>query len=142
MADETVRTEAERKLRKGFVIRPMYITFKQMVKSTIHRPNTILYPWEKLKLPDCYRGRPGLIFEKCIGCGICMRQCPTRCIDLVEVDDIKHEEGKPAEKVKRPSVNIGRCMMCGYCSEYCPTQAMIVTPEYELATYTRAEIDL
>lgn len=124
----------------GFIFKPMWLTLKQTYKSSRHRPNTVQYPWEKLVLPDAFRGRPGLRFEKCIGCGICMRMCPTRCIDLVEVDDLKHEEGKPPAKVKRPRVNVGRCMMCGYCAEYCPTNAMIVTPEYELASFTREEM--
>jgi NADH-quinone oxidoreductase subunit I/NAD(P)H-quinone oxidoreductase subunit I len=31
-------------------------------------------------------------------------------------------------------------MMCGYCAEYCPKNAMLVTPEYELAGYTREDL--
>ena len=31
-------------------------------------------------------------------------------------------------------------MMCGYCAEVCPTNAMIVTPEFELASYTRDDL--
>jgi NADH-quinone oxidoreductase subunit I len=132
MADQKSRKQKELGLT-GYIIRPMWITFKQMVKSTIHRPNCILYPWEKQEMPPGYRGRPGLIWEKCIACSICVRVCPTRCLDLVEVDDIK----EPGKKVKRPRLNLGRCMMCGYCAEYCPTKSMIITPEYELAEYTR-----
>jgi NADH-quinone oxidoreductase subunit I/NAD(P)H-quinone oxidoreductase subunit I len=139
MADKAkTRKEKEMGLT-GFIVKPMYITMKQFIKAIVNRPQTVLYPWEKLVLPDVYRGRPGLVFDKCIGCGICMRICPTRCIDLVEVDDLKVVVGEPAKKVKRPRVNVGRCMMCGYCAEYCPTDAMIVTPDYELATYTREE---
>lgn len=118
----------------GYVIMPMYATLKETLRATVHRPNTVLYPWEKLVLPDNYRGRPGLIMDRCIGCGICMRMCPTGCIELVEIAD---KEGK---KIKRPSVNLGRCMMCGYCAEYCPKNAMIVTPEYELAAFSREEL--
>ena len=137
MADKP-KTRKEQELGlTGFIVKPMYISMKQFIKAIINRPQTVLYPWEKLVLPDAFRGRPGLIFDKCIGCGICMRMCPTRCIDLVEVDDLKKVEGEPAKKVKRPRVNVGRCMMCGYCAEYCPTDAMIVTPDYELATFTR-----
>jgi NADH-quinone oxidoreductase subunit I/NAD(P)H-quinone oxidoreductase subunit I len=62
----------------AYILRPMLVTAKQTFKSTIHRPNTVQYPWEKIILPDVFRGRPGLIFDKCIGCGICMRMCPTR----------------------------------------------------------------
>jgi NADH-quinone oxidoreductase subunit I/NAD(P)H-quinone oxidoreductase subunit I len=131
---------SERKPRKknigvtGYILKPMYATLKETIRATIHRPNTVLYPWEKLVLPDNYRGRPGLIMDRCIGCGICMRICPTKCIELVEV------EYKDQGKVKRPKVNLGRCMMCGYCAEYCPKNAMIVTPEYELAAFTREDL--
>ena len=114
-----------------WVLKPMWATLKMMFKTSNQRPMTIMYPYEKEWVPDNYRGRPGLRFDKCLGCGICERMCPTTCITLVEVKD---DEGKD---VKRPQVNLGRCMMCGYCAEYCPTDAMTVTPDYELAAYTR-----
>jgi len=120
--------------RTLWVLKPMWVTLKKMFKTTIHRPVTIRYPYEKEWIPDNYRGRPGLRFEKCVGCGICKRMCPTTCINMIEVDD---DAGK---KVMRPQVNLGRCMMCGYCAEYCPVNAMIVTPDYELAAYTREEL--
>lgn len=118
----------------GYIIKPLIVTLKQTIRSTIHRPNTVLYPWEKLELPDCYRGRPGLIMEKCIGCGICARICPNKCISLIEIE---HPE---LGKIKRPEVDVGRCMLCGYCAEYCPKNAMTVTPEYELATESREDL--
>ncbi|MFP4169762.1 MAG: 4Fe-4S binding protein [Methanomassiliicoccales archaeon] len=130
--------EAKRTVKKkppkatGIVLRPMAVTLKQTIRSTLHRPFTVMYPYEKLELPDCFRGRPGLIIEKCIACGICVRICPNKCIELVEVE----VEG---EKCKRPQVDVGRCMMCGYCAEYCPTDAFIVTPEYELASNQRRD---
>ncbi len=117
----------------GYIFKPMGVTLRQTIRSTVNRPNTVLYPWEKLQLPDCYRGRPGLVIDNCIGCGMCVRICPNKCIDLVEVK----LEGNAC---LRPQIDLGRCMMCGYCAEYCPTDAMIVTPEYELATTTRREL--
>jgi len=119
--------------RSLWVMKPMWVTLKKMFKTTFHRPVTIMYPYEKEWVPDNYRGRPGLIYERCIGCGICRRMCPTKCITIIDSDD----NGK---KVLRPQVNLGRCMMCGYCAEYCPVNAMIVTPDYELAAYTREEL--
>ncbi|MDR2866053.1 MAG: 4Fe-4S binding protein [Methanomassiliicoccaceae archaeon] len=122
-----------RNARTLWVLKPMWVTLKKMFKTTFHRPVTIMYPYEKEWLPDNYRGRPGLIYERCVGCGVCMRMCPTKCIEIVDSDD----NGK---KVQRPQVNLGRCMMCGYCAEYCPVNAMIVTPDYELAAFTREEL--
>jgi len=118
---------------KGFILKGMWVTLKTMVRTTLpgRRPMTIQYPYEKEVIPDNYRGRPGLVMNKCIGCGICAKICPTTCIEIIEID---HPE---LGKVKRPQVNLGRCMMCGYCAEYCPKDAMVVTPEYELASYTR-----
>ena len=133
MAKEVKRSRKNPGLT-GYVLRPMYATLKETIRATLHRPNTVLYPWEKVELPENYRGRPGLVMERCIGCGICMRICPTGCIELVEIEDKDHG------KMRKPQVNLGRCMMCGYCAEYCPKKAMIVTPEYELAASSRQDL--
>ena len=123
-----------KKFRGTGGIKPFWAATRRMIKSTIHRPVTILYPYEKEWIPDNYRGRPGLRFERCLGCGICVRACPTTCIELVEVAD---DDGK---MVMRPQVNVGRCMMCGYCAEYCPVDAMTTTTDYELAEFSRKDL--
>jgi NADH-quinone oxidoreductase, chain I len=120
--------------RTLWVVRPMAKALRILGKTIIHRPVTILYPYEKMWMPDNYRGRPGLKFDKCVACGMCVRMCPTACIKLVDVED---DNG---QKVQRPQVNVGRCAMCGYCAEYCPVDAMTVTPEFELAEYTREDL--
>ncbi len=117
-----------------WVMKPIYLILRLFNKTVVHRPVTILYPYEKLWMPDNYRGRPALAFNTCIGCGMCARMCPTTAIVLVECPD---DEGKP---VKRPQVNMGRCSFCGYCAEYCPTDAMTMSPIVELAEYTRADL--
>lgn len=116
------------------ILKPMWAVLKMFFRNIRRRPMTIMYPYEKEWVPDNYRGRPGLRFDACLGCGICKRMCPTTCIDMVEVED---DSGK---MVKRPQVNLGRCMMCGYCAEYCPVDAMTVTPDYELAAFTRQDL--
>ncbi len=124
----------KKSMRISGVLKPFIRGIKTTFKTTIHRSVCILYPYEKEWVPDNYRGRPGLRFDKCLGCGICVRACPTTCIELVEVAD---DDGN---MVKRPQVNIGRCMMCGYCAEYCPVDAMTTTTDYELAEFTRHEM--
>jgi NADH-quinone oxidoreductase subunit I len=129
------RTLKRRNLKpKAYMLRPMAVTLRETINHTRHSPNTVLYPWEKLVIQDGFRGRPGLVIDKCIECGICVRICPTRCIELVEI------EWKDQGKIRRPQVNMGRCMVCGYCAEYCPKNAMIIAPDYELAAYSRQDL--
>ncbi len=116
----------------GYVVRPMMRTGRQFVRSLIlGRPNTVLYPHEKLVLPQVYRGRHTLDFKKCIGCGNCLNICPNECMWLEKIED--PELGK----IERPGVDLGRCLFCGFCAEVCPTVALHLTTEYELADRKR-----
>jgi|WetSurMetagenome_2_1015567.scaffolds.fasta_scaffold27458_5 NADH-quinone oxidoreductase subunit I len=130
----TYRSRKELRPR-AYIADPMYVCMRTMLRTTVKgRPNTILYPWEKLIMPDCFRGRPGIVLDKCIACSKCVKICPNQCIEMVPIDH------PTLGKVKRPQIYVGRCMMCGYCAEVCPTSAMIVTPDFELACYDRNEM--
>lgn len=52
-------------------------------------------------------GHAVVLKENCIGCGACVRHCPSEAISMVE--------GKPA-------VNEARCLGCGACEYYCPAR--------------------
>lgn len=121
----------------GYILKPMYHTLKQGIKSTFGKqpdlfwddktgPNTLLYPFEKLDLPQIYRGRPGVIWEHCVSCEQCVRICPNKCLEMGEVlDDQGNKKMVPAY------LNLGRCLYCGFCAEICPTEAMLMTEAYE-----------
>lgn len=53
----------------------------------------------------------------CIGCGICVKTCPTDVIRL-------NEKTKKAE-IKYPA----DCQICHLCRMYCPVDAITITPE-------------
>ncbi len=46
--------------------------------------------------------------ERCIGCGSCLKRCPSKAIDLVD---------------GYPVVNEVNCTLCGKCSDFCPSNA-------------------
>ena len=50
------------------------------------------------------------ITELCIGCGLCARKCPVKCIS--------------GEKKERHVIDAARCIKCGTCREVCPVQAV------------------
>ena len=64
--------------------------------------------------------------EKCVGCGICVKDCFPKCIELVD------------EKAK---INNVTCMKCGHCIAVCPKGA-VSTDEYnmeEVREYNESE---
>ena len=57
---------------------------------------------------------PHLFWDKCTGCAACVRNCPTRCISLVEAG--KTEKGRPNRKVV---FNYDQCIGCRTCVDAC-----------------------
>ena len=125
----------KRQSTPGFVLRPMWRTGAQVWRSFFTgKPNTILYPYQKLDLPPTYRGKHVLDFKRCIGCGNCVQICPNDCMWMEKLED--PELGK----IERPGVDMGRCLFCGFCVEVCPTVALHESVEFELASRGRDEL--
>jgi len=119
----------------GFVLRPMLRTGTQVSRSLFRgKPNTILYPYQKLDLPPTYRGKHTLDFKRCIGCSNCVQICPNDCMWMQKLED--PELGK----IERPGIDLGRCLFCGLCVEVCPTVAIHETVEFELADRDRSKL--
>jgi len=67
--------------------------------------------------------------EKCVGCGICVKDCFPKCIEIVD------------EKAK---INSATCMKCGHCIAVCPKGAVSID-EYnmeEVKDYIEAEFKI
>ncbi len=127
--------EKKRKGAAGIVVRPLKRTGRQVVRTLFEgKPNTILYPEQKLALPTIYRGKHTLDFKRCIGCGNCVQICPNDCMWMEKLED--PELGK----IERPGVDTGRCLFCGLCVEVCPTVALHETVEFELAHHERGKL--
>lgn len=54
-------------------------------------------------------------YEKCVGCGICVKACNQ---DVIRMGP----DGKPFIKY------VEDCQVCMYCEEDCPQQAIFVSP--------------
>ncbi|MEE9237755.1 MAG: 4Fe-4S binding protein [Thermoplasmata archaeon] len=128
-------------------LKPMMVTLKQFIKSTLSRPNTVLYPYERPTFPENVRNQHEIDWEKCIGCEICRKVCPNECIyfEFADVEGeyegpLRSEVDKIKKQVRRPAVDVGHCLFCGDCEEFCPTDAYAFIDTIELADYAREDL--
>ena len=78
----------------------------------------------------------------CTSCMMCVKECPTLCLEIHSHQEVVSEPG-----ARRPrSVNVldaftldwGLCMYCGICVEVCPFDALQWLPD-RVAPTTRAD---
>ena len=103
---------------------------KQVLHSFFRKPATVRYPAVKIEMPEGFRGKIKFFPEKCIGCKMCMRDCPSGAITI-----LKDEQNKFVAEV-----NLGRCIYCGQCVDSCLKKALELTPEFELAQLDSAKL--
>lgn len=85
------------------------IPFKIPISSkSKHIPIPLPYSIDRF-LYNILRPSPSFIHEKCVGCGICVQNCPAKCIQLIN---------------KKAYPDLSKCIRCFCCQELCPYHAV------------------
>lgn len=109
------------------------LTFRLMLR----KPITVQYPTERDVLPPRTRAELNLKrwpdgMLKCVACKLCARACPD-C--LIDIETTKAEDGP--QVIDLWGWESQACMFCGLCADACPWDALELTANYELASFTR-----
>jgi len=106
-----------------------------IVNSLFKKPATELYPFERKPAPEKFRGKLFFDPEKCSGCQLCIKDCPSDAIELITVD-----------KVNKRFVmryNIDRCTFCAQCVQNCRFKCLNMSNEdWELASINKEAFEV
>lgn len=120
----------------GDLFHGLWVTFRNQDPKLIY---TEQYPFEPAQVAERYRGAPRLNINPengetlCISCDLCAIACPE---NLIVVSSVRNPETRRKDLVEF-TYDLSRCMFCGLCEDACPVDALELTQDFELASYTR-----
>jgi len=101
---------------------------KTAIKSLIHSPATIRYPFQPAKKTPISRGHVIVDASRCISCGTCQRKCPSQAILL-------------NKEAKTWQIDRFRCIVCNSCVETCPVKCLVMDTQYT-APVTKKSVEI
>jgi NADH-quinone oxidoreductase subunit I len=117
----------------------MGVTIKAFFSPVV----TVQYPRQTIDITPRFRGHTKLVADeerpertKCIVCGMCERNCPSKSI--VRVTGVKME-GEKKKTATEYILNFTTCSHCGICVETCPVDALAFSAEYNPVGYHRED---
>ena len=102
----------------------------EAIKSLFKKPATSEYPYKKRAIHHSYAGMISFEQKKCIGCQICVKNCPANAIKITKV----------AEKVFSGGLLLANCIFCSQCVFSCPKKALSTTDNFELAQIDKSKL--
>jgi NADH-quinone oxidoreductase subunit I len=125
-----------KKLLMVDLMKGLQVTFRNQHPKEIY---TEQYPLERPQIAERYRGAPRLNVNPdtnetlCIACDLCALACPEHLI-------VVGSERNPTTRRKELTTftyDLSRCMFCGLCEDACPVDALELTQDFEMASYSR-----
>jgi len=111
------------KIQSFFYLLPK--TLSVFFSKAVTRP----FPFDSADIPERYRGRVAIREDNCVGCSLCVLDCPASALEL--------------EKESKTNFRLlhyrDRCTYCGQCEVSCRFDAIYMQNKYIGPAYDREE---
>ncbi len=115
-----------RQLRSHFYLAP------QVIRTLFRRSGTTRFPYEPSEFHAAYRGQVHANPKNCVGCGLCVRDCPAGALSL--------------EKRSRQSFTLKhyaeRCAYCAQCEYSCKFNAIYLGNSYNESVFDKESLHI
>ena len=110
-------------------IRSFFYLLPNITEALFSKPETIAYPAVSHRPSESYRGSVRIIAVNCVGCGLCVRDCPAAALSL--------------EKVSKGCFRLDhyrdRCASCGQCEMSCKFNSIYLDNSYKEVSADRKD---
>jgi len=102
----------------------------EALKNMFEKPATEGYPANRGDVFPNMRGKLNFEADKCVGCKLCSRDCPTGALTIEKIGD----------KQFKAVLRLDKCIYCGQCADSCNKSALSCTHEFELASLSQEDL--
>ena len=97
-----------------------------LLRGAFKKPATTTYFGGDMQLDSRVRGLLKYDKTACVASGLCMKDCPTGAIKVVN-------EGTKDEKDMHAYLDTGKCIFCGQCADSCAKKCLSCSNNVDLA---------
>ena len=114
-------------------IGPGKITLEAL-RNLFHKPATDSYLGiGKADIEKRYRGRIQYDPVNCVNCRLCMRDCPTGALTIIN-------EGTKEDRKMKAVLNVGYCIFCCQCVDSCAKKCLTYSQDINFACINKDDL--
>jgi formate hydrogenlyase subunit 6/NADH:ubiquinone oxidoreductase subunit I len=118
----------------------------EVFKNLFREPSTRGYPFREAGVDGKFRARVKYLPELCVGCQMCVRNCPANAISITLLNPQDKPAPGPDGKMIIPKrsfeckIDLTRCIFCAQCVDSCFKKALYSSQEFELASTDKSKL--